>query len=388
MPLALVALLASAPAAALVHAAHHTSIVSATVTRCSWDKPGDKPFMGDVVAAVDRYRDIPTAVRARLQARMAGLAYDEIVRIGRDTISGSAQYRPEIRDMHFGAGRVCASVNRTQWARNAQERGLVYCEASHCILVPTVCRNVSRITRTGTGAAPDGGLAAAGGGGGNGSKPDAAPAGLAGAPGLAERADSNPAAAGGAPVDGLSDWPLAALPAGQISANTTSADPAGALATAIAPVGGLPAALVAGAGAGAGLAGGGAVGAAGGVAGARNGYAGGSVALGQRGLIDAPTPAVPEPGNGLLLLSGLLALGGWAHRRAGRPGRTSRPGHASPSVQSAQSAQSVQRDLGAHRAGAVSAGGQGDAGAAFGDHHPLGHRPVSGDLAVGQKRLQ
>ena len=28
-----------------------------------------------------------------------------------------------------------------------EERGLVYCEEGHCILVPTVCRNVSRIQR-------------------------------------------------------------------------------------------------------------------------------------------------------------------------------------------------------------------------------------------------
>jgi hypothetical protein len=27
--------------------------------------------------------------------------------------------------------------------------GLVYCEQEHCLIVPTVCRNVSRVTRTG-----------------------------------------------------------------------------------------------------------------------------------------------------------------------------------------------------------------------------------------------
>jgi len=34
-----------------------------------------------------------------------------------------------------------------------QERGLVYCDSGQCILVPTVCRNVSRITRA--GVSPD-----------------------------------------------------------------------------------------------------------------------------------------------------------------------------------------------------------------------------------------
>ena len=349
MPLALVALLATAPAAVATSVAHQASSTSKTLPRCNWDKPGDKPFMGDVVAAVDRYQDIPTGVRARLQARMARLAYDEIVSIRRDSISGSAVYRPEIRDMHFGAGRVCASVNRTQWARNAQERGLVYCEASHCILVPTVCRNVSRITRTGSGL--DGAVLASGGGG---AAPGAAPASLAGAaPGLAEQADSKPAAAGSAPLDAPSDWALAALPAGQISVNTPIADPADSLPVALAGAA-----------------------AAGGVVGAATAYAGGSVALGQGGWIDAATPAVPAPGSRLLLLGGLLALGGWARRRSGRSKRATQPDP------------SVQRDLGAHRAGAVRTGGQGDAGATFGADHPLGHGPVSGDLAAGQKRLQ
>ena len=117
------------------------------VNACSWDRPGHNPFMGDVVAAVDRYRDIPEVVRARLQARMAKRAYDDVVSIGRDSISGRAEYGSTISDMHFGTNSVCRSVTRAGWSPRMQERGLVYCEGRHCILVPTVCRNVSRITR-------------------------------------------------------------------------------------------------------------------------------------------------------------------------------------------------------------------------------------------------
>lgn len=117
------------------------------VEACSWDRPGHNPFMGDVVAAVDRYRDIPDDVRARLQARMAKREYDDIVSIGRDSIAGRAEYGSTIRDMHFGTNSVCRSVTRTGWSPRMQERGLVYCEGRHCILVPTVCRNVSRISR-------------------------------------------------------------------------------------------------------------------------------------------------------------------------------------------------------------------------------------------------
>jgi len=119
----------------------------ATLPQCSWDRPGVNPFMGDVVAAVDRYQDIPAATRDKLKARMKARRYDDIAVIERDAIKGKAEYAPEIRDMHFGSGAVCRTVTRTKWTATTQERGLVYCEDGECILVPTVCRNVSRIKR-------------------------------------------------------------------------------------------------------------------------------------------------------------------------------------------------------------------------------------------------
>ncbi len=144
MSLALVAALALSPTAAAAH--------------CSWDNPGADPFMGNVPAAVDRYTDIPADVRARLKARMAQRQFDEMATIRRDSITGRYRYSAEIRDMHFGQGRVCRSVSRTKWAPDAVERGLVYCEAEHCIIVPTVCRNVSRVQRLpGLGAEAPGG---------------------------------------------------------------------------------------------------------------------------------------------------------------------------------------------------------------------------------------
>ena len=114
---------------------------------CSWDRPGHNPFTGDVVAAIDRYVDIPTAVRVRLKQRMQAREYDELVDIRRDDIKGREHYEPTIRDMHFGSDRVCRQVTRARWTQRMHERGLVYCEQGHCILVPTVCRNVSRIDR-------------------------------------------------------------------------------------------------------------------------------------------------------------------------------------------------------------------------------------------------
>jgi hypothetical protein len=122
---------------------------SATVLpQCSWDRPGANAFQGDVVAAVDRYTDIPVATRQALKKRIAARSYDELVDITRDAVTGTKGQYSALRDMHFGNGTVCRTVSRTQWKPDAKERGLVYCEQEHCIIIPTVCRNVSRITRT------------------------------------------------------------------------------------------------------------------------------------------------------------------------------------------------------------------------------------------------
>ncbi|HAT34045.1 MAG TPA: hypothetical protein DCW29_25350 [Janthinobacterium sp.] len=156
-----------------------------TVDHCSWDHPGVDPFMGDVGAAVDRYVDIPPAVREQLKQRMHLHKFDEIVTISRDAISGKHHYDARISEMHFGAGRVCRTVSRSAWSAQKEERGLVYCEESYCILVPTICRNVSRVTRT------PGGAGGAGGGEADPARAEQSPATLAEtASGLAETAPS------------------------------------------------------------------------------------------------------------------------------------------------------------------------------------------------------
>lgn len=130
---------------------------------CNWNRPGVDPFMGDVVAAVDRYTDIAPPVREQLKERMRARQYDEIVVISRDAIRGKGNYNARISDMHFGPGRVCRNVTRSGWSEQMQERGLVYCVQGQCILVPTICRNVSRITQAPASAPPAAGGAAPGG---------------------------------------------------------------------------------------------------------------------------------------------------------------------------------------------------------------------------------
>lgn len=158
------------------------------LAECSWDRPGHNKFSGDVPTAIDRYTDIPADVRSRLQKRMTARDYDDMVSIKRDRIAGKHDYDAEIRDMYFGAGSICRTVTRSGWNAQMHERGMVYCDSGHCILVPTVCRNVSRITRREAPAVaaapssegelpfdpPGAGLVAAP------ANPDAAPAGAAG----------------------------------------------------------------------------------------------------------------------------------------------------------------------------------------------------------------
>lgn len=118
---------------------------AAAIAACSWDRPGHNPFTGPVPAAVERYTDIPPLTRAKLRLRMERRTYDDVAVITRDEIRGAQRYS-DLRDMHFGAGQVCGTVTRAQWSDTHAERGLVYCEDGHCLIVPTVCRNVSRVT--------------------------------------------------------------------------------------------------------------------------------------------------------------------------------------------------------------------------------------------------
>jgi hypothetical protein len=151
-------LLATCAALAQAAPAPRAARMDFAVASCSWDRPGLDPFMGEVVPAIDRYVDIPTPVRQRLKERMQARRYDDLVDIRRDRIEGRHAYEPRITEMHFGTGKVCREVSRAKWTDAMHERGLVYCDSGHCILVPTVCRNVSRIVR-----APERDAAAPGG---------------------------------------------------------------------------------------------------------------------------------------------------------------------------------------------------------------------------------
>jgi hypothetical protein len=266
-----------------------------TADACSWNRPGVNPFTGDVVAAVDRYTDIPVEVRERLKSRMAKREYDDMVTIRRDGISGrnGYDYGQGIRDMHFGPGKVCRTVSRKAWSSKTVERGLVYCESGQCILVPTVCRNVSRITRRGvsdgnvgggtpgqgpsdgsfaSGAGPQ--VASAGGPSGGASSTGLPAIGEFAPPGAGNGTSSTATSAGGGGADG---------PAAGGGGTTVGSGP------------GLPGVVY-----GPGTSGGGVVGPV-----AGTGGTGGEVGV----------SPIPEPQTWALMVGGLLALAIAARRR-------------------------------------------------------------------------
>lgn len=135
------------------------ALAAATIiASCPWQDRGLDRFMGDIPAAVDTYTDTPKSTRLKLQAKMRSLKYDDITHM---TATGSRSefwtYGPPTM-MHFGAqGRVCRTVDISTWTpQDAGERGLVYCADGHCVVVWTVCRNVSKIKRIGPVTPPKG----------------------------------------------------------------------------------------------------------------------------------------------------------------------------------------------------------------------------------------
>lgn len=113
---------------------------------CSWDNPGANRYIGSVPEAIRNYSDIPKDIREKLYNRLKKHDFDDLANITKDYIAGKHEYQ-NLRDMHFGKNQVCTIVSRDKWKQESKELGLVYCEGEYCIIVPTVCGNISRVSK-------------------------------------------------------------------------------------------------------------------------------------------------------------------------------------------------------------------------------------------------
>jgi uncharacterized membrane protein YgcG len=121
-------------------------MAAAAGSGCSWAHPGANPYRGQPPAALADF-PMPEQTRRQLRALMAAQRYTDVVTITRDGIAGQRHY-DDLREMHSGHGQLChGRVDRSAWSATHEERGLVYCVDDTCVIVPTVCNNVSLVTR-------------------------------------------------------------------------------------------------------------------------------------------------------------------------------------------------------------------------------------------------
>jgi len=130
------------------------ALATAGSAACSWAHPGVNPYRGDPGAALVDFT-MPDETRRRLRARLAAHQYTDVVTITRDAISSPSTSYTDLRDMHSGHGVVChGAVDRSAWDAKRKERGLVYCDGDTCVILPTICNNVSLVTRKQAGTRP------------------------------------------------------------------------------------------------------------------------------------------------------------------------------------------------------------------------------------------
>ena len=124
-----------------------STTLAAAPPGCSWAHPGANPYRGDPVRVLADF-DMPEATRAKLRALMQSHRTSDMATITRDDIVGASGAYIDLREMHSGGGHVCRGmVDRSAWSATRRERGLVYCADDACVIVPTICNNVSLVSR-------------------------------------------------------------------------------------------------------------------------------------------------------------------------------------------------------------------------------------------------
>lgn len=123
------------------------ALAVSVIPSCDWADRGLDKFKGDVPSAVDTYKEIPQQVREALKRKMEKRAYDDVAHLTASGQQSKSWVYSMPYMMHFGDGsRLCATIDISRWRKDDEgERGLVYCDSGYCVIVYTVCRNVSRV---------------------------------------------------------------------------------------------------------------------------------------------------------------------------------------------------------------------------------------------------
>jgi len=112
---------------------------------CPWPDPGRDPYRGDAAAAVERLTAIPEGERRTLAGMVRQRFGGRVVYVGRDQMDDGRL--GELRDMNFGAGRVCRGlVDRSSWPAGRHERAVAYVVGRWAVLVFASCNNVAWAT--------------------------------------------------------------------------------------------------------------------------------------------------------------------------------------------------------------------------------------------------
>jgi len=115
-------------------------------TNCDWNNPGSNPYRGaSIYSAVQSYgfpKESTDEIVWKIKANMT----DAVIYVKRDSIESPFGIASNLRDMHFGNNKRCnGKVIRNNWNSLDEKPALVYCSSQHCVAIPVVCGNISRI---------------------------------------------------------------------------------------------------------------------------------------------------------------------------------------------------------------------------------------------------
>lgn len=115
---------------------------------CDWTNPGLDSFRNGGGNLGDAIYRLPIDIedKRKLTTLVEKKDYVEMATITQKGIEGFYYKYDNLRYMAFGRNKICRNV-KMNWEPARVERGLVYCTPKVCVIIPTVCNNISLIDR-------------------------------------------------------------------------------------------------------------------------------------------------------------------------------------------------------------------------------------------------